>query len=103
MSSPAPPATEAGQPKAVKKAANFARDCVVLTTPAPLGPVFAAGISLGSQLSRIRARLVRSNAAHSDPWIGFLLRFPLPEKQIANEEAGFGVRHKSKDIDCYDP
>ncbi len=69
---------------------------MVLAGDRPDAPVVAAGGPLGSQLSKIRAQLVAYNAAHTTPYLGFLLSFPLPDKQKANEEAGFGVRYARK-------
>lgn len=69
---------------------------MVLAGDHPDAPVVAAGGPDGSKLSKIRAKLVAYNAAHAACYLGFLLSVPLPDKQQANEDAGFGVHYTRK-------
>lgn len=73
-------------------AKTYTKDCAVLAKDA-FGPIIASGKALGPGLSKISAQFVIFRAADKNPWIGFRLEFPLGEKQAANEDAGFGVRH----------
>jgi hypothetical protein len=70
----------------------WSTDCVVFGG-GQFAPVIASGKTLGSQLSKIRARLISSRPKYRDAFLGLSLRFPLPEEQRVNEEAGFGVRY----------
>jgi hypothetical protein len=90
---------EAPATKADAKMITWFTDCVVLAGDHPDAPIVAAG-GPAANLSKIRAQLVSHNTAHSIPERRIVLSFPLPDKQKANEEAGFGVRYASKFTTC---
>lgn len=75
---------------------TYFKDCVVVVGSHLDAPVLAASNALGTGLSKIRARLLAFKATHNNPWLGFSLSFPFPDKQTANEEAEFGVRYSRK-------
>jgi hypothetical protein len=86
---PAPTSAPATAPIAYK---TYAKDCAVIAGD-PFGPIIASGKALGPGLSKISARMVMFKAADTNPWMGFVLEFPLGETQANNEDTGFGVRH----------
>ncbi|KAH6850200.1 hypothetical protein B0I37DRAFT_428198 [Chaetomium sp. MPI-CAGE-AT-0009] len=87
---------QAPAPVPQKKAVWF-KHCVVLGGGGgsdPSAPVIAGGNLLGgAQASLIRASAISSRHPHANPWVGFILRFPLPQGQTVNERMGFGVRY----------
>ncbi len=90
-------ATQTGQ---VKKTARtqyyntFTKDCALLVGGFD-GPIVASGLTMGLK-HKVKARLVSYRPVDESPWMGFCLEFSSGEGQEANEESGFGVRHKCK-------
>jgi hypothetical protein len=79
--------------------AVWAKQCVVFGGGGgndPSAPIIAGGNLIGAQASLIRAAAISSRYPHTNPWIGFNLRFPLPFGQATNEARGYGVRYKRK-------
>ncbi|KEZ43961.1 hypothetical protein SAPIO_CDS4166 [Scedosporium apiospermum] len=71
---------------------TFVKDCAVFASD-EFSPVLAAGKPLGTNLPKIGARIFSFRAADTDPWIGFVLEFPLGKSQESNDDSGFGVRY----------
>lgn len=101
MNSGRPSNTGSAQATAEKKAVKLTpwwQDCVI-PGGSPTSPILAGSRALGSELSKLQARLVAYKTVHSNSWLGFKLTFPLPEAQAASEKAGFGVVYNRKLID----
>ncbi|KAH6962910.1 hypothetical protein DER45DRAFT_609250 [Fusarium avenaceum] len=75
---------------AIKRFKTHIEDCAILL--GDCGPIFACGKSLG-HATKLEAQFVSFKPADEEPWLGFLIRIPLGQEQVANEAAGFGVCH----------
>ncbi|KAK3290860.1 P-loop containing nucleoside triphosphate hydrolase protein [Chaetomium fimeti] len=94
LSTPGPgpaPAAAPGPAPAQQKAVWF-KDCVILFGGSQDSPAVAGRNAPGSA-HKIRSRAISSRFPHTNPWVGFDLNFPLPQRQAVNEQAGFGVRY----------
>ncbi|WZH45616.1 DNA helicase [Fusarium acuminatum] len=77
---------------AIKRFKTHIKDCAILL--GDCGPIFACGKSLG-HATKLEAQFVSFKPADEEPWLGFLIRIPLGQEQVANEAAVFGVCHDS--------
>lgn len=85
-------------PNAMKAARDFTVPCAMLAN-GPFGPIIAAcGAATPDGLNKIsvvlQVRIGRS--INLNPSIGFTLGFPLDDRQMESENAGFGVRSRCK-------
>ena len=68
-----------------------------LVTDSKANTVIAATHGFGFPKVKIGVRLYANHTGtnSSSPWMGFIISFPLGDRQAANEASGFGVRSNS--------
>lgn len=79
---------------------NFTKACAIFAGDLS-GPVFAAASETFGP-TKVQARLCVQRKGLTSPFLGFRLDFPLGEKQVANEDSGFGVHYGCKLTACGD-
>jgi hypothetical protein len=61
----------------------------------PSKPVIECSDILGSK-PKVLTQIIAFKRLHAENWLGCKISFPLPKDQVANEDAGFGVRYNRK-------
>jgi hypothetical protein len=90
---PSSPGPVTATAKKTPKNLYFLGKSILLAEDRPDSPIIAAHSVFGEGLSKLSATLVVNRTTPPNASKGFRLGFPLAKGQVANENAGYGVRY----------